>query len=90
MTMDIKSERNQLLVEYRDKTGMSFQKLGRAFGISRQRACKLYQKYHQTPQNQNLGGLEKQSISTTGYTAKLIPQWLIDWEEEQNGRNNEG
>ena len=34
----------------------------------------IYHNYSETPQNQNLRGLEKQSISTTGYTAKLIPQ----------------
>jgi len=59
--MDIKSERNQLLVEYRDKTGMSFQKLGRIFGISRQRACKLYQKYRQKPQ-EGQEGHQKEKI----------------------------
>jgi len=45
-----KTERNRLIVEYRDKTGMSFEKLGRIFGITRQRAHKIYQTYHQNQQ----------------------------------------
>ena len=43
--MNTKSERNRLLVEYRDKTGMSFEKLGKIFGISRQRAWMIYLTY---------------------------------------------
>jgi len=58
-----KTERNRLLVEYRDKTGMSFAKLGRIFSISRQRACKIYQTCHETSQGQNLRRLKEKAIA---------------------------
>jgi len=82
--MSIKRERNQLLVEYRDKTGISFQKLGRIFGISRARAHKIYQIYAVRGCSQRKALLKEEPISNTGGTASLIPQWLIDWENEQN------
>ena len=61
--MGIKSERNRLLVEYRDKTRMSFEKLGRIFGISRQRACKIYQTYREAHQGQNLRRSKEKAIA---------------------------
>ena len=85
--MDIKLKRNRLLVEYREKTGMSFEKLGRIFGMSRQAAHFIYHRdrnRYEKPQNQREALLKEEPVTNTGGTASLIPQWLIDWEIEQN------
>ena len=84
MIMGIKLERNRLLVEYRDKTGISFRKLGKIFSISGARAHKIYQTYAVRSCSQREALLKEEPVTNTGVTASLTPQWLIDWEIEQN------
>jgi len=48
-----KSKRNEELTKMRDQMDLSFERLGKIYGISKQAAHRIYQTYHQ---NQQKGG----------------------------------
>ena len=79
-----KTKRNEELVKMRDQMDLSFERLGKIYGISKQAAHKIYHTYAVRSCSQREALLKEEPISNTRGTASLIPQWLVDWENEQN------
>ena len=57
-----KTKRNEELVKMRDQMDLSFERLGKIYGISKQAAHKIYHTYHHMHYNEQEGTLKEKLI----------------------------